>query len=133
MRILQWLAGHDKGLSSEAIALTALGEMPPRPNYPHDGDDFGRCYRLLAACPDAKAGWEKLGRDGGAIWQALFARWTEIEAAYLHDKQIWESDGPRKAKIKNLLCFDLMQSIIRPIEDAEQNVIRGNGWSARVE
>lgn len=35
--ILKWLGGsRGVGLSSKAIALTALGEMPERPDYPHD-------------------------------------------------------------------------------------------------
>jgi hypothetical protein len=129
MRILEWLAqDRGVGLSSKAIALTALGEMPKRPNYPHDGDDFGRCYKLLALCPDAKLGLERLGKEGGAVWQALVPRWHEIEVAYLHDMDLYERGERDFNKYK---CYSLMQSIIRPIEDAEGSVIRGKNFTVR--
>lgn len=115
MTLLKWLAGHDTGLSSKAIALTALGEMPKgfidrrHPDYPRDGDDFGRCYRLLRDCPDAKAGLDRLGIDGGPVWAALVNRWSEIESAYLHDLAVYER-GSRNTK--DYRCYDLMRSII---------------------
>lgn len=129
MKILEWL-GRDSGvgLSSKAIALTALGEMPKRPNYPHDGDDVGRCVMLLALCPDAKVGLEILGREGGPVWRALVPRWKEIEAAYLYDMGLHEKGERDYQKYK---CYKLMQSIIRPIEDAQDTVIRGKDFTIR--
>ena len=100
MKILEWLGGHDVGSSSKTIALTALGEMPKQPSYPHDSDDFGRCFRLLILCPDAKIGLERLGKDGGDVWKALVARWTEIEAAYLDDNKI-DVEGDDRGQQQN--------------------------------
>lgn len=131
MNILQWLAGHDVGLSSKAIALTALGEMPPRPNYPHDGADFGRCHRLLEQCPDAWAGLERLGKEGGEVWQALVPRWDDIKAAYLADLALYESGARYRDAPEKYRCYDLMQSIIRPIEDKWRAVYRGEGFTIR--
>lgn len=115
--ILQWLGGRDTGLSSAAIALTALGAMPKgyvgHPDHPHDAGDFGRCYRLLQACPEARVGLDRLGRDGGFAWQKLVPRWSEIEAAYLHDKRLSESGKiVMKADWK---CCKLIQKIILPM------------------
>lgn len=127
MKILDWLGMEPGvGLSSKAIALTALGSMPKRPNYPHDGDDFGRCYKLLALCPDAQAGLDKLGTDGGAVWVALVPRWKDIEAAYLRDMDRHEA-GERD--YKKYECYPLIQSIVRPIEDRERTVIRGKDFT----
>jgi hypothetical protein len=109
--ILEWLGGRDTGLSSMAIALTALGKMPKNPSYPHDGGDFGRCYRLIKAAPGAVLALEVLARDGGPVWAALVRRWAEIEVAYLHD-----IEHP-----KTYRCFELMQSIIRPAEKNLRN------------
>ena len=117
--IVKWLGGNDTGASSKAIALTALGVMPERAamNYPSDGSDFGRCYRLLKAAPEAKSGLDKLATDGGPYWKALAARWGEIEAAYLRD------DGE---------TYGLMKSILRPIEDRDHRIVRlGEGASIR--
>jgi hypothetical protein len=100
--ILEWLAGDGVGASSKMIALAALSRTPKRAdtNYPHDPSDFGRCYRLLAQCPGARAGLDKLGAEAGPVWAALVARWAEIERAFLM------GEG----------CYELMQSIIRPAE-----------------
>lgn len=121
MTILEWL-GRDQGvgLSSKAIALTALGAMPKRPGYPHDGGDFGRCFQLLVLCPEARTGLERLGREGGQVWQALVPRWEEIEAAYLYDLNLHEGGERDYKKYK---CYTLMKSIIHPIEDTERRVI----------
>lgn len=130
MKILEWLARDcGVGLSSKAIALTALGEMPKRPNYPHDGDDFGRCVKLLALCPDAKDGLERLGKEGGPVWQALVPRWEEIEKLWHHDINLRERGERDYKKYK---CYTFMQSIIRPIEDAQHSVIRGKDFSIHV-
>lgn len=112
--IVKWLGGRDTGESSKAIALSALGEMPKNPSYPHDDSDFGRCHRLLEAAPDAHKGLEVLAQDGGDVWAALVPRWLEITNAFL-------SDGG---------CYELLKSIIHPIEDASGRVIRiGKGAS----
>ena len=129
MKILEWL-GRDSGvgLSSKAIALTALGAMPKRPNYPHDGADFGLCFKLLVLCPEAASGLETLGKEGGAVWQALVPRWKEIETAWFYDMDLHER-GIRD--YKQYKCYTLMQSIIQPIEDAEQSIIRGKDFTIR--
>lgn len=111
--ILKWLGGNDTGSSSKALALAALGEMPQRPNHPHDTVDFGRCHRLLQAASEARVGLDKLAAEGGPYWAALAARWDEITAAYLDETEA----GRSKA-------YDLMRSILRPIEDADRRFVR---------
>lgn len=120
--IVKWLGGNDTGSSSKTIALTALGEMPDGATYqyPHDGDDFGRCYRLLQAAPEAKAGLDRLAKDGGAYWAALAARWDEIEAAHLRNLT-----PPTTGAVSAL-----MRSILRPLQDQDGRIVRlGDGAS----
>lgn len=112
--IVKWLGGRDTGASSKALALAALGEMPARPTYPSDASDFGRCHRLLAEAPEAKAGLAKLGADGGPYWGALVAKWDAITAAYLAE----DEPGGKGA------TYDLLRSILTPIEDEDRNVVR---------
>ena len=56
MRITTWLAVGERGLSSEAIALTALGERPTgfRASWPLDPSDLRRCLLLLEGAPEAR-------------------------------------------------------------------------------
>lgn len=124
MKLLKWLSAGQVGMSSKTIALTALGEMPDPPSYPHDGDDFGRCWKLLALCPDAQAGLDRLGREGGDVWKALVPRWKEIEVAYLHDMGMFESGNRNYDEYK---CYKLMQSIIRPAESCRRSSAQSTG------
>ena len=92
---MDWVSGRDTGLSSTAIWRHMMG-LDPRDRtwgnevcYPHDPDDFGRCYRLLARIP----AWR--GRIGEMaqypVWRHLAAAWGELEA-------LWEGEvGPGEA------------------------------------
>jgi hypothetical protein len=90
--------------------------------YPSDGADFGRCYRLLLAAPEARAGLDKLATDGGPHWSALARTWGLIEAAYLRDL----------ANPSGSETYALMQSILRPTEEADSGIARlGSGATIR--
>lgn len=110
MNILRWFSEGETGMSSKAVALTALGEMPKSPAYPHDGSDFMRCLKLLELCPAANAGLQKLATDGGPVWAALIARWDEIAQACRYDDALFLS-GNRN--YKQYRCYDLMRTIIK--------------------
>lgn len=102
--ILKWLGGRDVGQSSKAIALTAMGEMPRDPGYPHDTNDLSRCLRLLAMAPEAQRGLDVLAKEGGPVWVALGARWKELEAAYRADEATsWKQNTVRQTDEGNYL------------------------------
>lgn len=113
MSILKWLGGNDTGMSSKALALAALGEMPKRPAYPHDGADIGRCFRLIDTCPEAESGLQKLATDGGPYWAALAGRWADLRVAY--DADVRDRGGR---------TYALMQTLLRPIEDTDPRFLR---------
>ncbi len=82
VRLAEWFAGRDTGLSSKSIALfLSAGVRASGP--PSDGSDFGRCYRLLE-----HMGWrDRIGEmaDHGPMWATYVARWDDIEKAYLSE------------------------------------------------
>ena len=120
--ILKWLGGRDTGLSSKAIALTALGQMPDDPRAPSDAADFGRCVRLIDAAPEAAEALSVLAHAGGAEWGALVARWAELCQTYRD-----ETEGRAPGATTKL-----MRSILDPIRDADPRWARlGNGVSVR--
>ena len=82
--ITMWLALGERGISSEAIALTALGVRPTghRASWPHDSDDFRRCLLLLEEAPETHENgllvlarhcpkWAALARDWDLLAQTL--------------------------------------------------------------
>jgi hypothetical protein len=120
--ILEWLGGSGVGSSSKVIALTALGAMPKNAHwsYPHDGADFGRCHRLLELAPVAKGALATLAESGGPYWKALVARWPELTASYT------------KEPASHSDIYQLMRSILDPIEKADRSVVRvGPGVTMR--
>lgn len=115
-RIIRWMATGDTGISSETLAAAYQGvENCWAPsNYPHDGGDFGRCYRLLLAVPEVRDGFTFLARTN-EVWERLIGRWNDIQHAYLEDladparrvrrgrRWVWEGGGR---------CCNLMRLII---------------------
>jgi hypothetical protein len=86
--ILRWLSGHDTGASSEAIALRALGLKKPENkwDYPHDNGDFGRCYRLLKACPSIDI---NIMKDVSPVWTQLVRVWVDLTRMYKAELSVY--------------------------------------------
>ena len=82
MGLTKWLASDDVGMSSKYMA-SVLAPTPWQQEfrYPHDPDDFGRCYRLLRAVPELRANSMRLAQCP-APWPQLHAEWLKLEALY---------------------------------------------------
>jgi len=80
-KILNWLGTGRVGASSKAMALHLCG-APCDGSYPHDPDDLNRCLLFLEAVPEARAELSRMATLN-KVWEALVARWDEIEAAFL--------------------------------------------------
>jgi len=108
-----WMGGGDTGISSESIAISAMGGDKPKRwgwGYPHDPADFGRCARLLRKHPEIREkAFSRLKSQGPVHWSRLIDRWDEIEAEM--DKEV----GIDWSKGKNAEnTYNLIRSIIRP-------------------
>ena len=87
VRLAEWLASGDTGISSKAIAMWLSAGVRYRHwghGEPSDGADFGRCYRLLKVIPEWRSRIGEMAACGGK-WPALVSRWDEIEAVYLRE------------------------------------------------
>lgn len=115
-RAAKWAAGFSTGVSSKAILKVMLGDKPEDGYcYPHDADDLGRCIGLLDAVPEYR---DRIGEMSavGPEWEALAARWSELEAAYRAGDHV----ATRK----------LVKAIIEPIEAKRLGLFRlGDGVS----
>jgi len=113
-RALAWAIGRDTGASSTAIMAVMTGNKPEsRYDYPVDGSDLGRCLRLLDLIPE----WKPRMGEMRAIcpqWAALVDHWDELSAMHA-------------ANHKRL--YERMQSILRPIENKDKNIISFGGGS----
>lgn len=78
--ITMWLALGERGISSEAIALTALGVRPTglRASWPHDSADFRRCLLLLEEAPETFDDGLLVLAKHCAKWAALVKVWDLI-------------------------------------------------------
>lgn len=77
-----WPTCGDTGTSSEAIWAHFMGRTARRWDPPSDGQDLGRCLRLLAA-PWAKGWRERIGEMAARPgWGPLVGAWAELEELY---------------------------------------------------
>lgn len=82
-RIIEWLANGETGLSSEAIALAALGAVKTqhgRVPYPHDPADLLRCVRLEQIVPGVLDDAAPLLTEHSMVWRELVLEWGYLAA-----------------------------------------------------
>lgn len=83
-----WLRSDSTGLSARYLATMLSGRNCRENwrdgiNYPHDPDDFGRCMRMLKACPELVPNLSRMADPThGPAWNALYAAWDELTAMY---------------------------------------------------
>jgi hypothetical protein len=106
VKVIEWMAGHDTGSSSKAIAVhMTTGSCDG--SYPYVPSDLGRCLRLLELFPEWKPRIGEMARYG-KVWAAYIDRWDEIAGSMADEVGIDWSKG-RSAK----RTYDLMHDIAR--------------------
>lgn len=102
---MQWLASGDRGASSNTLAqhLTGWSCMQGLGRgHPRDPSDFGRCLELLKQVPALKPMLPQMA-DVSPEWDALVARWDDIEKSFLAEVG-WEwQKGHRAAATYQLM------------------------------
>ena len=78
MSLTMWLASGERGLSSEAIALTALGERPSRTPWPLDPEDLRRCLLLLEEAPESREDGLLVLAERCPKWASLVNVWDRL-------------------------------------------------------
>lgn len=89
--LVEWLAGHDRGISSNAMVTRMTGIQASnrgRMYPPSDAPDFGRCFRLLEAVPTLRPLLGEM-RDVSTTWARLVDGWDGIEHCYRLDLIEW--------------------------------------------
>ena len=78
----KWLALGERGLSSNAIAMTTLGVDPSEHGWgcwPHDVGDLRRCLLLVEAVPETREKGLNVLAELYPQWAALAAIWDELD------------------------------------------------------
>lgn len=82
--ILRWLAGGERGLSSEAMAFVALGEEARRwhqlVHHPLDPPDLQRCLKLVLFAPAVRDAFPAI-RALSPQWATVIDHWDELTAS----------------------------------------------------
>jgi hypothetical protein len=95
MAVINWLAGDDRGLSSENIACHMVGLHERVSGFtPSDPDDLGRCLRLLERFPEWKSHIGEMTQYGKE-WAALVPHWDELAQMMADEVGIDWSKGKR--------------------------------------
>ena len=86
-RALEWLFSEDTGVSSKTLAAVMLNVPAAAIDYPGvpvDGDDLGRCFRLLEKIPEWKSRLDEVA-DAFPSWEPLVESWSQLQALYSED------------------------------------------------
>ena len=80
LNIAEWFVEGERGLSSEAIALTALSGRPSgfRDAWPYDPSDLRRCLLLLEQAPEAHKDGLLVLAKRWPEWAALANVWDDL-------------------------------------------------------
>ena len=107
--IAQWLAVGERGLSSEAIALTALGVRPAglRSMWPSDPDDLRRCLLLLEMVPDTRERGLLVLAERCPKWASLVGVWDRLSETLR--SEIGQTLPPRGSAPKT---YELMEEAL---------------------
>lgn len=97
LKILEWMATHRTGLSSEAMAYCALGlqrkGMWDGTEHPHDPDDFNRCLLLLQQVPEIREYFPSIA-ELSPQWSAIIENWNRIEKQFISEAGLnWQKSG----------------------------------------
>lgn len=85
LEIIKWLANGKTGISSKAMAFTALGvKYKDARYYPYDPADFNRCLLLLEVAPIVRESFPKI-RELSPEWAAIIDHWDELERLFLDE------------------------------------------------
>ena len=127
--IATWLAVGERGLSSEAIALTALGGRPTgfRASWPLDPGDLRRCLLLLEEAPETLEDGLLVLAKRCPKWAALVNIWDRLSETLR--SEIGETLPPRGAAPRT---YALMQEALDSTttkRDIGQAVAASSLWS----
>ena len=92
---MEGLVSDDTGISSKNIVRRFLNQPIESFGWPHDSDDFGRCYRLLKFCPDIEI---SIMKDVDKVWADLVVKWQKLSELY---KKSTDITG---IKIHDIIC-----------------------------
>lgn len=79
--LIYWLAGGERGISSNTIVqhLTGIPAARDSMDHPYDSGEFRRCVLLLESVPALRIQMPGMATCS-ASWAALVAHWDELEA-----------------------------------------------------
>ncbi len=82
--VLEWLANGQTGMSSEAMAFTAVGvERESYPTWPpSDPADFNRCMLMLERLPFVRDHFGAIA-SLSPEWRGVIKNWDDIERSFL--------------------------------------------------
>ena len=128
-RLLEWwCCGGGTRINSEAIVFVMCGLEPEIildkywTPYPHDSNDFGRCYRLLQAMPEWKERIKEMACLG-KVWEKIADAWLELEALYAFEKhkELYHKLNELSKDDENVDKVDLGNGVSISVKPCEQN------------
>lgn len=104
--LLAWLAGGERGVSSNSIVQHLTG-IPAAGRHgmghPYDPDDLDRCLKLLCKVPELAAEIDGMA-TASPEWAALIEHWDEITRSHLDEVGLGWTKARNAPKTYALMC-----------------------------
>lgn len=115
----QWFLCGDTGLSSRTIYAVMMERPEKNPSWPHDADDFGRCYRLLKRFPEWRHRLLEM-KLAHPAWEPFVTVWDELTGLY---EAICDVNGHlQKERVPH--TYNAFSKCIRAVDDAASTIYR---------
>ena len=105
-RMNWWWDFCSRGMSSEAMWHCFMSTGKGFPNYPHDPDDFSRCYGLLEVVPELKSQMHKL-KGLCPEWSRLVDNWDKLTEMFEENRRTEWKEADR------IGMYEFMQEILK--------------------
>lgn len=109
--VVQWLAGGERGASSDTIVAHLTGLSVPRQGVPRDYWDLRRCLLLLEQCPSLGTRFDDMA-EAGVEWASLVAKWDALKTCVAEDPD-WRS-GTHYNYSASLLLRKILETARKP-------------------
>ena len=112
--VLDWTYTAKTGLSSEAIAYTAVKGTPHNLfNHPHDPDDLRRCLLLIERIPATAKALPTLA-EASPFWDAIAGAWDTLSASL---REEWSADLSNPEWQHAAKTYEAMRALLAPVEE----------------
>jgi len=102
LKVLEWTAGDDVGISSQCMAFVSCGVKPKYKCTPSDPADLNRCLKLVKQIPEIKDKFDQISKISNH-WKSVIDNWDLLEKTFIDEVGFDWCNGRRAPETYKLM------------------------------